>query len=250
AADRGITTAIVWLTKPDNEDEGLAFGTEHGYLCIWQRNTDKNGFSEIWCDRLVGGPDGTEIVAMAYDTNSGQLAAMVPRVISSVKIPKHWPQAVAFGQVGVRGPELWTFGREDGVVYILDDAGKILKRKTTGIVIGHAVLNTREDAIILDDVSEGVALFKMAGTERIKTFQVPHRECRSRNVAFLDGTSTIISGSDHGAVYAFDRRTGEVIDRINIGVKDWVQSISVRLLASRNTNPLTLSRLSKLPVFH
>ncbi|KAJ3816924.1 hypothetical protein F5880DRAFT_1493715, partial [Lentinula raphanica] len=249
AADRGITTAIVWLTRPDNEDEGLAFGTEHGYLCVWQRNKDRNGFSEVWCDRLVGGTDGTEIVAMAYDTNSGQLAAMVPRVISSVKIPKHWLQAVAFGQVGVRGPELWTFGREDGIVYILDDAGKILKRKTTGIVIGHAVLNTREDAIILNDVSEGVALFKMGGTERVKTFQVPHRECRSRNVAFLDGTSTIISGSDHGAVYAFDWRTGEVIDRIDIGVKDWVQSISVRLCPSSNTNPLTLNRLSKHPVF-
>ncbi|KAJ3709437.1 hypothetical protein C8R42DRAFT_649379 [Lentinula raphanica] len=33
-SDRGITTAIVWLTRPDNEDEGLAYGTEHGFLCI------------------------------------------------------------------------------------------------------------------------------------------------------------------------------------------------------------------------
>ncbi|KAJ3764565.1 hypothetical protein FB446DRAFT_710227, partial [Lentinula raphanica] len=132
----------------------------------------------------------------------------------------------AFGQVGVRGPELWSFGREDGVIYILDDAGKILKSKTTGIVIGHAILNTKDDALILDDVSEGVALFKMSGTERVKTFEDPHRERRSRNVAFLDGTSTIVSGSDHGAIYMFDRRTGEVTDRIHVGIRDWVQSIS------------------------
>ncbi|KAJ3717358.1 hypothetical protein C8R42DRAFT_644612 [Lentinula raphanica] len=93
-------------------------------------------------------------------------------------------------------------------------------------LIGHAILNTKDDALILDDVSEGVALFKMGGTERVKTFEVPHRECRSRNVAFLDGTSTIVSGSDHGAIYMFDRRTGEVTDRIHVGIRDWVQSIS------------------------
>lgn len=51
---------------------------------------------------------------------------------------------------------------------------------------------------------------------------------RGRNVAFQDGTSTIMIGSDHGIVYAFDRCTGEVVDTIRIGVKDWVQSISVR----------------------
>ncbi|KAJ3990865.1 hypothetical protein F5050DRAFT_1716549 [Lentinula boryana] len=88
ALDRGITTAIVWLTRPNDEEEGLAYGTEHG-----------------------GGVNGSEISAMAYDTNSGQLAVvhraeaihrfvvdvgMIPRVIKSVAIAKHWPQAVAF----------------------------------------------------------------------------------------------------------------------------------------------------------
>jgi hypothetical protein len=68
---------------------------------------------------------------MAYDTSSNQLAvvhraesvhrfvidgSMYPRSIKSVSIPNHWPQGVAFGQVGVRGPELWSFGREDGVM--------------------------------------------------------------------------------------------------------------------------------------
>ncbi|KAJ3792473.1 hypothetical protein GGU11DRAFT_693401, partial [Lentinula aff. detonsa] len=191
ASDRGITTAIVWLTRPNDEEEGLAYGTEHGYICIWKKNNNGDGFTEIYCDRLVGGVNGSEISAMAYDTNSGQLAVvhraeaihhfvidvgMIPRLIKSVAIAKHWPQAVAFGQVGVRGPELWSFGREDGVIYILSDEGKILKSKTTGMIIGHAVLNTRDDAIILDDVSEGVALMKLAGTERVKTFEVPHRE--------------------------------------------------------------------------
>ncbi|KAE9397090.1 hypothetical protein BT96DRAFT_795987, partial [Gymnopus androsaceus JB14] len=184
ASDRGVTTAIVWLTRADDEEEGLAYGTEHGYLAVWRKNKEGDGFTETFCDRLTGGKDGDEISAIAYDTNSGQIAVvhraeaihrfildvgMIPRIIKSVTIAKHWPQAVAFGQVGVRGPELWSFGREDGVIYVLSDEGKILKSKPTGMVIGHAVLNTKDDAIILDDVAQGVALMKLAGTERVKT---------------------------------------------------------------------------------
>jgi hypothetical protein len=68
---------------------------------------------------------------MAYDASSCQLAvvhrseaihrfiidgSMKPVMVKSVLVPKHWPQAVAFGQTGVRGPELWSFGRNDGVM--------------------------------------------------------------------------------------------------------------------------------------
>ena len=42
ATDRGITTAIVWLTRPDDTEDGLAYGTEDGYLCIWRRNRNEN----------------------------------------------------------------------------------------------------------------------------------------------------------------------------------------------------------------
>ena len=92
-------------------------------------------------------------------------------------------------------------------------------------------MNIHEDAIIVDDISQGVALYKLSVTDRVKTFPVPHSERRSRNVAFHDGGSAIISGSDHGRVYIFNRRTGNINDVIHTGFKDWVQSISV----SRNT---------------
>lgn len=96
---------------------------------------------------------------------------------------------------------------------------------------GHAAINTKEDAVIIDDSSQGVALYKLSGTEWVKTFSVPSAKRRPRNVAFHDSGSAILSGSDHGKVYVFDRRTGDVQDIIYIGIKDWVQSITVCSLA-------------------
>jgi WD40 repeat protein len=103
------------------------------------------------------------------------------------------------------------------------------------------VVNTKEDAILLDDVSEGVALFKLSGAERIKTFPVPYTACWSRNVAFHDGTSSIVSGSDHGKVYIFDRRTGDTVDIIDIGAAERVQSIAVSHLEFVSAQVLTFS---------
>jgi hypothetical protein len=37
SADRGMTTAAVWITKGDRPDDGLAYGTAEGFLCIWKR---------------------------------------------------------------------------------------------------------------------------------------------------------------------------------------------------------------------
>jgi hypothetical protein len=83
----------------------------------------------VYCNRLEGGKDGQEISAMAYDVKSCQLVVahrsekihrfvidteMQPTKISSVQIANHYPQAVAFGQTAARGPEIWSFGRDDG----------------------------------------------------------------------------------------------------------------------------------------
>ena len=82
----------------------------------------------------MGGSDGQEISAMAFDVNSSQLAvvhrasvvhrffvdtAMIPHTMKSVSKSAHWPQAVAFGQSGVNGIEIWSFGREDGEMLVV-----------------------------------------------------------------------------------------------------------------------------------
>lgn len=93
---------------------------------------------------------------------------------------------------------------------------------------GHAAINVKEDVMIIDDVAQGVALYKLSTSERVRTFPVPSSERRSRNVAFHDGGSAIVCGSDHGIVYIFDRKTGDTLDAIDMGIEDWVQSVVVR----------------------
>jgi WD40 repeat protein len=111
---------------------------------------------------------------------------------------------------------------------------------------GHAAINVKEDSLIIDDVSQGVAVFKLSTTDRLRTLDVPLATRRLRSVAFHDGNSAIISGSDHGTVYVFDRRTGGVIDTINVGIKDWVQSVAVRSASTITrvtlTGPQTIER--------
>ena len=49
ASLRGVTTAMVWITRPDDADDGLAFGTDDGYLCIWKKSQNETevGFSRL-----------------------------------------------------------------------------------------------------------------------------------------------------------------------------------------------------------
>lgn len=45
SGERGLTTAIAWIIRPDDTDDGLAFGTEDGYLCIWKRSRKEDEVS-------------------------------------------------------------------------------------------------------------------------------------------------------------------------------------------------------------
>ena len=46
AGDRGVTTALAWMIRPDDTDDGLAFGTDDGYLCVWKRSCKEQEVSQ------------------------------------------------------------------------------------------------------------------------------------------------------------------------------------------------------------
>jgi len=49
---------------------------------------------------------------------------------------------------------------------------------------------------------------------------------RPRQIAFVDDCQTIVSGSDHGVVYIYDRRSGKILDELKSG-KGRIQSLTV-----------------------
>ncbi|KAE9391967.1 hypothetical protein BT96DRAFT_791315, partial [Gymnopus androsaceus JB14] len=184
SGNRGFTTAVLWMTRADDTEEGIAYGTDEGYLCIWKRVKAELEFHEVFCRRLEAEPGWEEISTLAYDTNTHQLAvsqrsqlvhrflidgSMRPHKMRSVKIESHYPQAVGFGHSGVKGVEVWSFGRDDGDIHVLDEEGTTLATHRTGLIAGSAAINIKDDIFILDDTAQGIGLYKLSSCERIKT---------------------------------------------------------------------------------
>lgn len=61
-------------------------------------------------------------------------------------------------------------------------------------------------------------------------FEIPRErelEMRPRHVRFAESGWAVVSGSDHGVVYVFETRTGNVLQKLEIGALQWVQAIAV-----------------------
>lgn len=75
---------------------------------------------------------------------------------------------------------------------------------------------------------QGVGLYRMDSGARIRTYAVPAEKIpRPRQVTFGEDCSIILSGSDHGVVYVFDRRSGHTVDKLKAG-DDRIQGMTVR----------------------
>ncbi|KAK7026728.1 hypothetical protein VNI00_015501 [Paramarasmius palmivorus] len=182
AADRGTTTSIVWATRPDSEEDVLIYGTQEGFICIWQLDDTAKEFVEIYCKALDAGPhDRREVTAIAFEATTCQLAIahrsgsihrlalssnMIPTPLCSTIIPLFSPQAVAFGGKGEHGLDLVAFSRSSGEIYFLDEETNIKRTITTGTIIGDGVLNVNEDVFLIDDVIQGIAIYKSGAKRR------------------------------------------------------------------------------------
>ncbi|KAE9382922.1 hypothetical protein BT96DRAFT_951784 [Gymnopus androsaceus JB14] len=220
--DRGFTTAVVWMTRPDDTEEGIAYGTD-----------EDSQFHEVFCRRLQADPGWEEISALAYDTNCHQLAvsqrsqmvhrflidvSMRPHKIKSVKIEDHYPQAITFGHTGVKGIEIWSFGHDNGDIHVLNEEGLTLATHRTGMVAqmlngssGDAAINLKDDIFILDDAAQGIGLYKLSSCKGMKTFEVP---IKSSVVVIM-------------AVYTFLNVGWEqCVHTLYTGHNDWVQSVA------------------------
>lgn len=90
-------------------------------------------------------------------------------------------------------------------------------------------MDTRRGSVCIDDTEHGAILYRLDDHQRVRTFHIPvTKQQRPRQVRFVDDSRAIVMGSDHGIVYIFDRRSGDIIDQLVLKGKDWVQTIAVR----------------------
>jgi 6-phosphogluconolactonase (cycloisomerase 2 family) len=98
---------------------------------------------------------------------------------------------------------------------------------------GSADYSDRKGVFCVDDPFQGIVLFRADSDARVRTFEIKltRPSTRPRQFCFADDCSLVISSSDHGLMYVFDRRTGEVTDSLRVDANDWVQSVTVRFHA-------------------
>jgi hypothetical protein len=93
---------------------------------------------------------------------------------------------------------------------------------------GDASVNSKRGVFCIDDPTQGAALYRLDSGAHVRTYPVPvQKGMQPRQVSFAEDCSAIVSGSDHGVVYIFDRRKGDVVDELRIESDDWVQTVLV-----------------------
>ncbi|KAF4611959.1 hypothetical protein D9613_004307 [Agrocybe pediades] len=233
AGDRGPTTALTWIRREDEPEDGLVYGTASGMIVCWREVSGSNrttAYEESYSARLA---NPSEITAIAFDSASNRLAVsnrnsvvsllrVGPKLdlypVFTVVLKDHIPKALAFSQSGeVRA--IYTFGLYDGVIYTLSGKdGKIEDQQQTGCRIGNVSANLRRGVFCLDDPAQGVALYRYSSWDRVRTYAVAvEKSMRPRQISFVEDCKFILSGSDHGAVYLFDRRSGNMVDELRSG---------------------------------
>jgi hypothetical protein len=81
----------------------------------------------------------------------------------------------------------------------------------------------------VDTILSGAALFRSGDNAKLQEFVVPRKkkEAFMKQVAFAESDKVIISGSDHGSVYVFDRKSGSLLEVLDTGNACWMQSVTV-----------------------
>ncbi|KAJ7872870.1 WD40-repeat-containing domain protein, partial [Mycena olivaceomarginata] len=235
---RGATTALTWANRDDEPGENLFYGTVTGFLICWRKAAGQQSFHEVYCKHIA---QDSEITSLAFDALSNRLAvctynslvqlyvlssAPAPRKLWGIAVNNFLPKSIVFGVMRGNEREILAFGIHDG--RILGKLGLACKSPSLCQYFGDAIVDNRRVTVCIDDIESGPVLYRLDDHQRIKTFSVPVtiQERRPRQVRFVDNSKAIVIGSDHGVVYIFDRRSGEVIDKLLMKGQDWVQSIA------------------------
>ncbi|KAK0463422.1 WD40-repeat-containing domain protein [Armillaria novae-zelandiae] len=242
---RGDTTAMTWIRGEDDADEALIYGTLRGYLICWRQIKDTTDFEELYCLHIGS---ATKITALDFNPPSRRLvlstrngtiqvhqvdAHMSLHGHISVSIQNCDARAIYFLPNG-ESRNIMVFGCRSGkmysttpVAYLLrGNDGSVIESYDAGGIIGNATMNAAKDVFGIDDPSQGVALYRVLDGAKVKTLPVKATKTpRPRQVAFTQDSKIVVSGSDHGIIYMFERRDGSVSKLTTEGTA-WVQTVT------------------------
>ncbi|KAF7335734.1 WD40 repeat-like protein [Mycena venus] len=222
SGSRGATTYLLWVRREEEPAEILIFGTQLGLLVCWKQ-ASPSAFEERNTQPLTG---DAEVTGLDFDPATNRLLAcnrnsvvacftiergtLALQPVFSVAMTNVLPKAIAFGEYVNNEKEVLVFGMYDGR-------------------IGNASVNVRKGIYCLDDPFQGVALYRLDDDRRAKTFEVTRKRnsACARQVCFANDAGFVVSGSDHGKIYVFDRWSdNKIVDELNVGNADWVQTIT------------------------
>lgn len=83
--------------------------------------------------------------------------------------------------------------------------------------------------MVVDNVSDGIDIYNFDTAEYMATFRIPKTSADvfPKTVAFADQSRLIVGGSDHGVVYIFNRKTGDVIQSLKYAENGGVETLAV-----------------------
>ncbi|KAF8145074.1 WD40-repeat-containing domain protein [Mycena galopus ATCC 62051] len=247
AGSRGATVSLLWVRQTDEPRDVLYSGTQNGYFFAW-RQVDEI-FQETFAIQMT---HAGEITGLGFDTTNNRLCVCSRNdVVQSWSILKDpltgkWtaqniftqkysnlsPSAIMFDAFdNTKDRNIIVFGlHNNGPVYTLDGkTGELASEWSTGARIGDAIVNWREGMLCLDDPGAGPTLFHVTNQAKSRVFEIPREmryEVRPRRVRFAESGLAVVSGSDHGVVYVFETHTGDVLQKLDIGVSQWVQAVA------------------------
>ncbi|KAK0487972.1 WD40-repeat-containing domain protein [Armillaria novae-zelandiae] len=206
---RGDTTAMTWIRGEDDADEALIYGTLRGYLICWRQIKDMTDFEELYCLHIGS---ATEITALDFDLPSRRLVLSTQN--GTIQMYSTTPVA-------------YVIISNDIDRYLLrGNDGSVIESYDAGGIIGNATMNAAKDVFGIDDPSQGVALYRVLDGAKVKTLPVKAMKTpRPRQVAFTQDSKIVVSGSDHGIIYMFERRDGSVSKLTTEGTA-WVQTVT------------------------
>ncbi|KAJ7200549.1 WD40-repeat-containing domain protein [Mycena pura] len=243
SAMRGATTTLLCVKRNDDVTEALVIA-QGGYLAGWREDLDKESgtrsFLEVWCHRLR---EPAEISGLAFDALTNRLAvcnvhgvlqmytlnsAMSLTERFDLTIPKCVPRALGFGAMQGNERELLVFGLHCGLVVHGNTVPSPSAAWNVGCGIGGVAMDAATGVVCINDPWAGVNLYKLRDREFVKSFSIPIKKTgRTRQVCLGDSCTTIVSGSDHGTVYVYDRRSQQIVAKLHVDPNEWVQTVDV-----------------------